>query len=95
MENSILYLGHKTRGAFSRCEDVWIVACGPKVREALPMGTKAFVHDGFELDNEGIDLWPQLKDRPEFAGLKAFVEKVDGDVYTMITNDSCLLAVEE
>jgi len=95
LEHSILYVGDKYRGGFSRCEDVWIFVSGPDVKEKFKMGQKAFVHDGFELDNEGMDFWPQVKDWPEFRPLKEFVERVDGDVYTMVTNESCLLAVEE
>lgn len=65
------------------------------MKEKVHTGQVAYVSDSFELDNGGIDLWPDLQDDPRFAGLKKFVEEVDGDVFTMVTNENSLLAVEE
>lgn len=97
LEGSSLYVGNRFRGAFdrSRGEPVWIISTGPDFKERVHLGQKAYVHDGFEVDSEGLDLWPQCRDWPEFAELKKFAEDVDGDIYTMMTNENSLVAVEE
>jgi hypothetical protein len=94
-EGSQLFKANARRGTYASCQPVWIVAQGPDVQERLPTGTRGFIADNFELEPSDLNMWAELKDRPEFKDIREFVELVDGEVTTQIISESSLLAVED
>lgn len=90
-----LYVGNDKRGAFSRCEEIWVVAKGPDVMESFSIGQKCYLSDAFELDDSDFDLWEELQDDPRFKDLKQFVDDCEGTVRTQIVSEWSILAVED
>lgn len=89
-----LYKGNSNRHAFSRAEEIWVVAKGKDVREDFKRGDHAWLNDSFELEPSDLDLWDEYKDLPEFAELKAFVEQVEGRVRTQIVIEDSILVLD-
>lgn len=83
------------RDAFKRVDDIWILAQGPSVDEIFPIGTRAIIQDGFELEPTNLNLWGDWQDHEAFRGLKSFVQEVDGEVLTQIVAQGSILGVYE
>lgn len=89
-----LYAPRATYKAFSRAEDIWIIAAandcdqGPWVK-----GMHGVVSDAFELDPTDFDLWEQLKDDPAFVGLKEFAAGCEGEIQTKLVHEDSVLAL--
>jgi hypothetical protein len=95
MYGSSLYRGAPRSGQFSEARPIWIVAIAKDCRDQWHVGQKAYVSDGFALEPVDLGLWDEFKDLPEFAGLKKFVEEVEGEVDTIVVNEGSILGVEE
>lgn len=95
IEGSMLYRASGARYAFSRAEEIWILAAGPECKDTWIKGTHAWLNDSFELEPTDLDLWPQHENEPEFARLRDFVQSVDGDVKTSIVKEGAILAVDD
>jgi hypothetical protein len=95
IEGSFLFKGNANRYAFNRAEEIWILACGPEVKEVFPVGTHAWLNDSFELEPTNIELWNECKDKPEFKRLQEFVDNCDGDVKTSLVSEDSILAIDD
>jgi co-chaperonin GroES (HSP10) len=89
-----LYIGNDARGSYNRTEGVWIVEKGREGTMDVNRGDHCLIHDAFELDTCGLDLWPEMQDLPEFSALKKLQQEFDGQVVTRIVTEHSLLCVD-
>ena len=89
-----LYVGNDSRGSYNRAEEVWIAASGRETTMDLKLGDHCWIHDAFELDPCGLDLWPEMKDLPEFSKLKEMQQTFDGEIVTRIVIEDSLLVID-
>jgi hypothetical protein len=95
ISGSSLYTGHATRYSFNRAEEIWIVACGPEVKETFAPATHGWLNDSFELEPTNLALWDDFKNDPAFQKLREFVDNIDGDVQTSLIAEQSLLAIDD
>lgn len=90
---SILYQPQANRGSLSSVQDIWILSVAKDCRSDWKRGDHCFITDGFEAEPVDLDLWDEYRDRPEFAGLRAFVESVEGKVKTTVVHEDSVLGI--
>lgn len=68
---------------------------GPHCVTPFPKGQEVYVHDGFEIETSGMNLWEKYRDDPAFRVLKDYVDSVDGEVSTDILTEDSIIAIED
>jgi len=89
---SVLFRSDDYRGAFTRAEDLWVLAKGDMVKADLNPGDHVLVSDALELEPYDFKLWEHFENDPRFAQVKMFAEQTGGTVETVITSEGSLLA---
>jgi len=96
LKGSILYTPAPRRNTFAGVQECWVISAGSEAISHHPMGTKCFVHDGFEFEPIKQEyLWDNLKDHEAFKGLKEYVEQVEGEVTVQLVPEGSILAIED
>jgi hypothetical protein len=96
LKGSILYTPSPRRNTINGVQECWVISAGAESISKHPMGTKCFVHDGFEFQSVKQEyLWDQLKEQEAFRSLREYVDQVEGEVAVELVPEGSILAIEE
>lgn len=89
-----LYLARSSYKAYSRAEDLWIIAAaddcelGPWTK-----GMHVMASDAFELDPTDFEMWEQYCDDPLFRECRAFADGFEGEIQTKLIHEDSIIAI--
>lgn len=88
-------------GDFNQVQPIWVGELGINCKiaqEGVTIGSKGYVHDAYDLDDLGQELWPSYREiLPAHVTAEIEKEALEGDGYISanVINEASIFAIEE